>query len=401
MIFMRDPRKIKMRKNIKFPKLREVTKDNKGLPENDRIKNVFKTAKGLPPRPNSTFGMSIQKNSFKPRTQNEKPIRDTYGRTMRFKRPGVVSRQEFRSVVQDAGSMGFRNAKKQKNLKPWGDFDGDGLANMLDSDPRNSNRQSPDGAFDDAVDNNERTSGRRKSDGRGGARSPSPERFDPETIEDRRRAEDEIDTTVESVESGRFREGTDEERQAERSAGGFSAALGRGIETVGRGIARERRLRERRRIEEQNLRARAARQARAEDERRRQRQLVRIERERQMQQIPQRQAVPSAIGGAFGTIGQVARTGRTLEGIKSASSIGDPQSRIMALTSPRSATMTQAQPVAPPRAQRQREPEEDQELERAESVTAAQRDADKGIKSPYSNRKVSYIRGPYKTGGDD
>lgn len=404
-----DPRKIRLKKSIKFPKLKEV-KERKDLPNNKGIMNVFKTAKGMPVKPNNKVVNAVMRpNGFSMGSMRKKPMQDTYGRTMRFKNDGRVSRQELRSVAVGSGRLGMQRVKKQKGLRPWGDSDGDGLINMLDCDPLNKDKQSPAGAFDDAVDDEDMRPSTardtaRGTNGRGGRRSPSPERFDPEAIEERRRAEDDIDMTVESVESGRFRDGADEQAQAERAGSGFSAALGRGIETLGRGIARERRLSERRRIDEQDLRAKAARQATADEERRRQRQLLRIARERERETTPQSQAIPQAIGGAFGTLGQVSRESGGIDKIRQGATMPGSQERILMLTSPQRRTMATNGREQPVMRQPQPQPQPRREVQRDRTPVTPQeamRDPDKEIQSPYSGRKVSYVRGPYKTGGDD
>ena len=86
-------KKMKM-PTIVRPKLKKPTLPTR-LPNNKNINNVFKVAKGM--------------------KQNK---------MLRYNK-----------------NIGQKRIRQQKGLKPWGDFDGDGLINMLDCNPRNKFKQ--------------------------------------------------------------------------------------------------------------------------------------------------------------------------------------------------------------------------------------------------------------------
>jgi len=136
-IIMKDIMNMKLKKNIdfkqlpknslKFPKLKTSLPINKGM------LNMMSFMKGSPLKKDKGFNLALNFD----------------------KRPRINQKVDVRSFIHDKNfpvrSAGMTRIKQQKGLNPWGDFDGDGLINMLDCHPRNKNLQGPEHSLEDKL----------------------------------------------------------------------------------------------------------------------------------------------------------------------------------------------------------------------------------------------------------
>lgn len=242
----------------------------------------------------------------------------------------------------NSGNKGMTRIRQQKGLNPWGDHDGDKLINMLDCNPRNKYQQGPEHTLEDKI-------------------NPEDELEREEVNEP---VEEQQEKRMNRLQS--FLQTRSADKEQTRSAD-----------------------KEQLRIEEEDLRAKAAQKARRYEEQRKVAQLTRIERERLRQKKPGFKEAIGQVGGTFGTISSAATS---LGGFGiSQSSLVQPnnasQYKILAALG-KAPPAQEVYPQAPQMATQQQQ-----------TVSQAQANPQQGIKSPYSGRRVSYVRGPYKKGG--
>jgi hypothetical protein len=338
---MMDIMNFKFKKYVakKLPQhtLKEV-KIKKGLPTNNKLMNVFNIAKGMPNAQHKTFNRTI----FKTHTryapmQKRMPILNTYKRKPKFDANGRIPYNEVRSFMVNAGNIGITRFKQQKGLKPWGDKDGDGLINMLDCNPLNKKQQGPD--LESMIDGDVEEEIKEE-----------PKEEDMEVtldVPDEEPAEKPQPKAVDKLKS---------------FLGGLQKATERDKE-----IATERKQRE------ADLRAKAVKEAEKRAEKKRIAAEVRKMETEKQQRTTRAERFGNALKaypGAISTLGGAARGvggfGVSPTGYTSSSA------HLMAFM---------GKPVEQP----QQAP-----------IQQAQANPQQGVISPYSKRRVSYVRGPYR-----
>lgn len=320
-------------KKIKFTKLKEP-KLPSALPRNAKLDNVFKISKGrfsskgmmtaLRRRGTSNgMNMFIQGNKvFKPGLTKKKG---------RFNLPRLDPEISFGKI----GGIGKRRIKQQKGLNPWGDFDGDGLINMLDCNPRNKHLQGPEHTLEDKL-------------------GPEDE-FDPEMTEQPE------PTTTEQP-----REDPDIAEQRRRLA--FEQHL----------------FKERSQLDKLDLRRRETETKLREAERKK--------KEQDKKKPTKAQQAGSALGDGITTISQASKSfggfGVSQQKLVGATGMNASQYKILA-------ALGKAPPLPPQTTVQPIQPQQTQQTQQT-TVQQAQSNPQQGIQSPYSGRKVSYVRGPYR-----
>lgn len=327
------------------------------------------------------------------------------GRSNVFDKVKSVNMDKLRNTMRDSGRVGLWSAKRHKGLTPWKDYDGDGKLNIIDSDPRDRTRQQRTpmaypGALDETPNPSGDTSG-----------------LESLVVED---------TGAEPVSETPVSPETNTVENQGRLAAGLAAA-GRGLRETfitGREPTPEERERMQRQRDLEDRARRRAEQLREKREiERRARQLSRSS--DVPEKSPGRQAL-SQIGGSFGTIGATSTglgrgmgvnpamlrqhtqfmsgperialfTGRSNpQHLQEVSQLRSTPQQFSAPVQPhpqpnevaqvRTSLQEAPQPQQPPRQERQQS-----------SRREVQQDPQTGVWSPHSKRKVSYVRGPYKS----
>ena len=344
---MKDITTMKLKKSIEFKDLPKnslkTPKLKTSLPYNKGIKNIMDITHGIPK------GKGFSKH-FNFKFNNSLDTKDIYklkntDNTGLYKLKGRMS-NPMRNKNFPLPTMGRTRIKQQKGLTPWGDYDGDKVINMLDCNPRNKNLQGPEHSMEDKM-------------------NPS----------DELRRDYEADTTNTPIEySQGVIEYVEEPRTEKISESKYDKEL-------------EKRKKEIEALDIQEKQKRLALLRRQQEEREadiksKRKELEALEKKKKVLGTTSKaKKAIQPISGAVSTISQASTGfggfGVSQQGILGATSTNASQYKILRALGKEPPVQYQ-QPVS--------------------QVQQAQAQPDTTVVSPYSKRKVSYVRGPYKKG---
>jgi len=304
----------------------------KKLTYNDKKIHEFKPKEFVMPKMPHNKGIDRVRNVAKGNAMSFKKFTTSSNKITSHK--GNIGFNKALMSINKTKSMGVKRIKQQKGLNPFNDFDGDGLINMLDCNPRNKFEQGPE-----------------------------------HTIEDKLNPSDEL------------RDNFNEAPQSKASK--LQSFL-----INNKQIKQEQALRNadlRRKAERPDLHRKAERQERASIEKRKVAMLRREIRAREESRQTEGQKVKSAVGAVGGAVSTISGTTTKFGGF------GVNQQQLTPMPDNVSKRNKILMLLG-------KEPEQVQAPIPQQAQTPVQQSApvQGGVDSPHSKRRVSYVRGPYK-----